>query len=175
MLLKYLMKKEFIEHPELWMQESDGDFLVEEYGRQLKENVRFAVSWFDWTNEDTIKECANMMGWKYIANEYMCGIGLITLEAFLEPDRHSPFKLKCGALVSVYILGNEVCDVLTGPITLYFPDGEKSDMYDVSIDCQYGNVDLLKECIDLENVKVLSTEKPSPNCQRLVDKYQYTF
>ena len=175
MLLKKLMKKGFMEYPELWVKESDGDFLVEEYGRQLRATVRCAVSWFDWTNEDTIKDCANMMGWKYIAHEYMDGIGLITLEAFLEPHEDSPFKLKCGALVSVDVHGDEVFDVLTGPIMLYFPDGEKSDMYDVSMDCQSGNVDLLKECIDLENVKVLSTERPSPNCQSLVDKYQYTF
>lgn len=175
MLLKYLMKKEFIEHPELWVKESDGDFIVEEYGRQLIENVSFAVSWFDWTNEDTIKECANMMGWKYIAHEYMDGIGLITLEAFLEPHEDSPFKLKCGALVSVDLHCDEVFDVLTGPVMLYFPDGEKRLMYDVSLDCQFGDLDLLKECINIEEMEFLSTDRPSPHCMKMFEKYRFAF
>ena len=173
MLLKHLMKKEFIEHPELWVKESDGYLMVKGYGRQLIMNVLFAVCGIDWTNEDTIKEYANMLGWKYIAHEYMYGVGLITLEAFLEPHEHSPFKLKCGALVSVYILGDEVCDILTGPIMLYFPNGEKREIDEVSWDYQTGNLDLLKECINIEEMEILSTDRPSPHCMEMFEKSKH--
>lgn len=173
MLLKYLMNPELIERPELWLAMSDGEFLVEDYECQLQRNVEFAVSWFDWSSEERMKKCIDTLGWRYITHHCEDHEGFVTLEAFFEPEEDSPFKLKCSAIYSVSTMWGEVIDSVGGPAMLHFPNGERRRVLEVSSDCQQGNYDLLKACIELGNLDVSVGYKPTNDCVERVEMYRY--
>jgi hypothetical protein len=175
MLLKNLMKPELLESPELWVALSDSDYIVDDYENQLRENVEFAVSWFDWSSKKCLKECIEVLGWKYITHRQVGHEGFVTLEAFFEPEEYLPFNLKCSGVFSVSTICGEVIESLSGPVMLHFPNGEQRKVSDVSSECQHGNYDLLKECIDLGNLAVCANHgtRPTRDCIALVSKYRY--
>lgn len=171
MLLEELMQEELIEHPELWMNQSEMGYLIIEYLNQLIEDVEHVVYSFRLKREGAFKKSIDAMGWKFVDYRDEDGRGVITLEACYEPDGTSPLRLKCTTVMEVetqYWTASSC-----GPTMLYFPNGETRNLYEVREACQDGDFELLKKCIDIGKIDVMSVAYASSDCVVRVNKYRW--
>lgn len=171
MWLEDLMQEELIEHPELWMNQSEMGYLIIEYLNQLITDVEHAVCSFRLKSEDAFMKSIDAIGWKFVDYREEDEQGIITLLVCYEPDGNSPLRLKCTATMDVETKDWTVSSHRN--VILHFPNGEIRNLYEVRETCQDGDFELLKKCIDIGKMDVMSVAYASSDCVNLVNKWRW--
>ena len=169
MRLEELMQEELIEHPELWMNQSEMGYLIVEYLNQLIEDVAHVVYFSNKNSKDAFKKSIDAIGWKFVDYREEDEQGIITLLVCYEPDVNSPLRLKCTATMEVETKRWTVSSHRN--VMLHFPNGEIRNLYEVRETCQDGDFELLKKCIDIGKMDVMSGDSASSDCVELIEKW----